>query len=69
MLSTAYKLTVMLICVFSASKAAINFKDHKDGSCYVTYKVAEAGKLRKWPLRVAVGFVGTVCPKTRTFFD
>ena len=33
------------IAIEGPSKAAISFKDHKDGSCFATYKVTEAGKL------------------------
>ena len=36
----------MSISVEGPSKAEIDFKDRKDGSCYVVYKVTEAGEYR-----------------------
>jgi len=36
----------LAISVEGPSKAEIDFKDRKDGSCYVVYKVTEAGEYR-----------------------
>ena len=38
------------ISVEGPSKAHIDFKDRKDGSCYVVYNVAEQGKSSRQPI-------------------
>lgn len=38
----------LAISVEGPSKAEIDFKDRKDGSCYVSYTVAEQGQFKLW---------------------
>jgi len=39
-----FKISSFRIAVEGPSKAKIDFKDHKDGNCYVTYSVSKPGK-------------------------
>lgn len=60
----------LALSVEGPSKAEIDFKDRKDGSCYVSYVVGEPGlsNIAHVPLRFIV-WLKAIFLKTRTFYN